>query len=144
LALSRHNDYREGHEFDAQAGGSRTLTPLLTSNDQYAIDLQKQMNSKNFRGSASQIKVPDDCTMNMYEETGPSSAVADLNRNHAATDSWYLNGEQHYNYETGAPKDGASNAEKAQVDDFTRMVWRSTSTVSFGIKGKYVAAWYCA
>jgi hypothetical protein len=39
LALGRHNDYREGHEFDAKDGGSRTLTPLLKSNDAYAIDL---------------------------------------------------------------------------------------------------------
>jgi len=24
------------------------------------------------------------------------------------------------------------------------MLWRDTQTVAFGIKGKYVAAWYCS
>jgi hypothetical protein len=101
------------------------------------------MNSKNFKGSASQITVPNDCTMNMFEETGPVTAVEDLVRNHVATDTWYLSGEKFYAYETGRPKSGATDPQKAMVDNFTRIVWKGTSTVSFGIKGKYVAAWYC-
>lgn len=29
------------------------------------------------------------------------------------------------------------------MDAFTRMMWREVSSVAFGIKDKYVFAWYC-
>jgi len=79
----------------------------------------------------------------MYTETGTLKAVTNLDKNHAATDAWYQTGSPYYDYAKSAPKSGITAAQKSAVYDFTRMVWSSTTKVSFGIKGKYVVAWYC-
>jgi hypothetical protein len=41
------------------------------------------------------------CGMNSYEEKGGATAVANLSKNHAATDAWYFKGEPYYDYTTG-------------------------------------------
>jgi hypothetical protein len=59
------------------------------------------MNKSTFRGSASDLEVPDNCGMNMYIETGPTSDVIALEHNSVATDTWYHSGEINYDYVNG-------------------------------------------
>jgi hypothetical protein len=79
--------------------------------------------------------------MSFYTEAN-SALVSKLETSHAATDSWY-SGNTHYDYANGKYKSGLTAAQTKLAQAFTRMMWRSTQTVAFGIKGKYVAAWYC-
>jgi len=139
LALARHNDYREGHE--NEEGKAFTLTGLLVINEPNAVALQAQMDKSDFAGESSITNIPQGCQMSFYTETN-TAAVPDLDKNHAVTDSWY-SGYKHYDYTNGKWKDGLTAAEKTLAKAFTRMVWRGTKTVAFGVKGKYVAAWYC-
>lgn len=62
----------------------------------------------------------------------------------AATDAWYK-GKMMYNFKDGKAKAATKdNTEpKKDVDMFARVVWKATTKVGFGIKGKYVVAWYC-
>lgn len=82
--------------------------------------------------------------MSFYTETN-SAAVPNLDKSHAATDSWY-SGQTYYDYAKGKYTVGSSASQASQrklAEAFTRMLWRGTQTVAFGIKGKHVAAWYC-
>ena len=99
------------------------------------------MNANTFTGEASITNIPQGCTMSFYTETN-SGAVPNLEKSHAATDSWY-GGNTHYDYANGKYKDSLTAAQKKLAQAFTRMIWKSTQTVAFGIKGQYVAAWYC-
>jgi len=86
MALARHNDYREGHE--EKNGNAYTLTPPLLLNEANAIALQAEMDKAGFAGEISITNTPAGCQMSFYEET-VAAAVANLDKNHAATDSWY-------------------------------------------------------
>ena len=44
--------------------------------------------------------IPADCSANIYVETD-ANAVDGLDRSHAATDAWYHNGIEWYDYATG-------------------------------------------
>lgn len=94
LAIARHNDYREGHEWKAVTDPKTpiTITPPLVLDITRAKDLQAQMDKKTFAGVKS-ITVPKTCTMNIYEEKGDSKAVTNLGKNNVATDTWYHKGE---------------------------------------------------
>jgi hypothetical protein len=92
MALARHNDYREGHE--QKNGNAYTLTPPLLLNEANAIALQAEMDKTGFNGVSSITNTPAGCQMSFYTETN-SGAVADLDKSHAATDSWY-GGRTHY------------------------------------------------
>jgi hypothetical protein len=142
LALARHNDYREGHE--NKDGNAFTLTPLLVINEANAVILQAQMDKVGFAGEASITAniIPAGCQMSVYEEKGGDAAVKNLDKSHAATDSWY-GGFQHYDYATNGYKAGLTDTQKKKAEAFTRMLWRGTQTVAFGVKGRWVAAWYC-
>jgi len=60
--------------------------------------------------------------------------------NNDAGKNWY-SGELYYNFNTGdLPKD---KDEKKAVEKFSKMVWKNTKKVGFGVKGKWVIAWYC-
>jgi uncharacterized iron-regulated protein len=139
LALARHNDYREGHE--NKNGNAYTLTPLLVINESNAVALQAQMDKSTFAGESSITNIPAGCQMSFYTETN-TAAVADLDKSHAATDSWY-SGNTYYDYANGKYTDSLTTAQTTLGSAFTRMLWRGTQTVAFGVKGKYVAAWYC-
>jgi hypothetical protein len=92
MALARHNDYREGHE--EKNGNAYTLTPPLLLNEANAIALQAEMNKPGFAGVGSITNTPAGCQMSFYTEVKPA-AVADLDKSHAATDTWY-SGRTHY------------------------------------------------
>lgn len=59
-----------------------------------------------------------------------------------AVDAWNK-GQANYNFIKGEPMDKNDVAKKKLSDEFTRMVWKSSTTVGFGIKGKFVVAWIC-
>lgn len=92
MALARHNDYREGHE--EKNGNAYTLTPPLLLNEANAKALQAEMDKTGFNGESSIANTPAGCQMSFYTETN-AGAVADLDKSHAATDSWY-GGRTHY------------------------------------------------
>jgi len=148
LARARHNDLREGHEWVTKTTGQPdviTMTPPLAGDDAKAKTLQALMNSSVFTGVASSLKpkVPTGCSMSFYEETN-SAKVAALPTSHAATDAWYHEGKPWYDAATGATKAGATAGQQELGYRYTRMLWKSTTKVAFGIKGKYVVAWYCS
>jgi hypothetical protein len=98
------------------------------------------MNKDDFTGESS-ITTPPGCQLSFYTEAD-GGAVSDLDKSHAATDAWY-GGNTYYDYTNGKYKDDATGSQLKLAKAFTRMLWRSTQTVAFGIKGKHVAAWYC-
>ena len=55
-----------------------------------------------------------------------------------ATDKWYEN-KQYYDFAKGELTKGKESEGKK----FTSMMWRKSKKVGFGIKGKFVVAWYC-
>jgi len=67
----------------------------------------------------------------------------------AASNSWY-EGEGHWDYENGKPKESSSSENKGDALSFATMIWKGANsapgakqTVGFGIKCGYVLAWYC-
>lgn len=68
--------------------------------------------------------------------------VKDLLFKNDASEAWYK-GESEYDYTKGEPKKKEDAEKKLFSENFTRMVWKKTTKVGFGIKGKYVIAWYC-
>lgn len=136
LALARHNDYREGHE-KKSTSGAYTLTPLLRLNEKNAAALQEKMNEftsvTNTLESYLSTHLPAGCQMSFYTAEAGASA-AELVKSHAATDSWY-GGGAHYDDATGTYRAASDAAAQKKADAYTRMLWRGTKTVAFGIKG---------
>lgn len=106
------------------------------------------MNTSSFRGTVmSSSNQPDNCSDSLFTLKDPSK-LENLSQSDVATEYWY-GGRVYYDYKKGTYKEkynkiDLTDANKALADDFTRMVWRSTSNVSFGIKGRYVYARYCS
>jgi len=75
------------------------------------------------------------CIYNVYEGDNASKVV----KEDLASDEWYSY-EDNYDYKTGAPK---KDMDKEKSKAFTNMMWKGTKNVGFGIKGKFVVAWYC-
>lgn len=143
LARAAHNDYREGLEWEDAKGVVMIAAPL-EKDDVRAKALQTQMDAATFTGVASQLTVPAECSMNIYTERHSTETAS--GRGHAAssaTDNWYHSGEPYYDYATGQPKTAATAEQKVDALKFTRMMWKATKKVAFGIKGKHVVAWYC-
>jgi hypothetical protein len=84
--------------------------------------------------------------------------LANLPLSDDATEAWYA-GKQYYDFKghtynkklktlidkttKTADETKKMNTQKTSCDAFTRMVWKSTTTVAFGIKGRWVYARYC-
>jgi hypothetical protein len=64
----------------------------------------------------------------------------DMNGNDFATEYWYVNGDNAIDYQTGKPKPGAS---QAAVNELLHIIWKTTKKVGFGVKDRWVVAWYC-
>lgn len=75
--------------------------------------------------------------MNVYTQDD----AADLLQSDVATNKWY-EGESSYSYDNGEPKDAKAETKKKSLQ-FTNMLWKSSKKVGFGIKGKFVLAYYC-
>lgn len=62
-----------------------------------------------------------------------------------ATDFWY-GGSKYWNIANGSPTVANTDQQRAQfsqAQNFAQMLWKGTKTVGFGVKGKFVVAWYC-
>jgi hypothetical protein len=81
------------------------------------------------------------CGENIFIQT-TASKVEDLASTNAASKAWYA-GEAEYDIEKGSAKSPNDKDKSAAALRFTQMVWRGTSTVGFGVKDKWVIAWYC-
>lgn len=94
-----------------------------------------------FAGVVTKTGAFSKCGQSLYTEpTGAAPAVLALLGNTAATTDWYSGGAVNYDYSVGAVK-SAGNAAKSAL--FTQLLWKDSISVGFGLKGKYVIAWYC-
>jgi hypothetical protein len=57
-----------------------------------------------------------------------------------ATEYWYSQGDKNIDYRTGRAIVGG-NARA--VDALLHIIWKTTKKVGFGIKDRWVVAWYC-
>lgn len=76
-----------------------------------------------------------DCGYNVFTDDNTSKIV----KENIATDAWYKNEDQ-YDYKTGKVKKGK---DEAKMKEYTQLMWKKSEKVGFGIKGKFVVAWYC-
>lgn len=60
----------------------------------------------------------------------------------AASEYWYA-GNAWYNQDTGTSTVPTNGPLTARAFEFTKMVWKKTLKVGFGVKDKWVIAWYC-
>ena len=80
------------------------------------------------------------CGENVFQET--SAGAASLRFTDAASAAWYAGGKW-YDESTGRSKDPSNASKTLDAFKFTKMVWKKTTRVGFGVKGKWVVAWYC-
>ena len=84
-----------------------------------------------------------DCAESVYtlqDLTKLSLLVRGENHLDLATEYWYSQGDKAIDYSTGKPLPGA---DQSAVDKLLHIIWKSTKKVGFGIKDKWVVAWYC-
>jgi hypothetical protein len=75
--------------------------------------------------------------------TETAADIKKVKDSNLATDFWY-GGEEFYSYDTFQPIDTKNDIKTKRVYDFANVVWTGTTKVGFGVKGKWVVAWYCA
>jgi hypothetical protein len=68
--------------------------------------------------------------------------LSDVYLTDLATETWFK-GKDAYDFAAGRPKAGSSAAELVQMEQFQKLVWKGSTKVAFGVKDKYVVAWYC-
>jgi hypothetical protein len=133
MALKAHNQARRRHE------GFKPLALDATM----ATAIQKVLDGKAFTGSitAAARGAYSKCGQNMFmlSDLTKSSSVYLEN---VATKAWYA-GSKQYDVATGQPKAGSDSAAVRNSDQFVNILWKGTTKVAFGVKGQYVAAWYC-
>jgi uncharacterized protein YkwD len=142
-AAAAHNIYRETHK----------KTPGLKVDPEIAAAAQKVAETLVGNGLAG---TPEDerrfdgfkivkaggtvCAENQFEASDEKEAKEAS----ASTDFWY---DKKVFYDFKAGKEVAKSAKngdpKKDADMFARLIWKSTTKVGFGQKGKYVVAWYC-
>ena len=133
MALKYHNEKRALHKD----------TKFLIINTSISKKIQAEMDKAGFAGT---IKTENKgsfgtCGETIYTEK-VAAKVKDVLYTNAASTFWYA-GETEYDYTKGEPKKKTDKNKKAYSDNFTKMVWKATTKVGFGVKGKYVIAWYC-
>lgn len=136
-ALAAHNLRRGYHESKA-----------LTLDKAGSKALQALMDDPAFTGSiSSRPTIATECAESVFTQDAPAK-VATLATSDDATIGWY-EGKKFWNFKEGTVKDKFEDKvltadQKADAADFTRMVWAETTTVAFGIRGRWVVAWYCS
>lgn len=131
MALKFHNQKRALHKD----------TKFLALDAAIATKIQLEMDKPGFAGAISDKGSYGACGSSVFEQA-ISSKVAAVGTSNAASERWYA-GESEYSYVNGAPKAAAVPAKAKAALSFTAMVWKSTTKVGFGFKGKWVIAWYC-
>ena len=115
------------------------------------------MQASSYAGGAILAKAG--CTDSHFEQLDPAK-LATLATSDAATAAWY-SGKAYYDFKKGtynaaltalitkgagartAAETKQMNEQKALADAFTRMVWKATTTVAFGVQGRWAYARYC-
>jgi len=79
----------------------------------------------------------------VFEQTDATKR-AGMRVSDAPSDYWY-DGSTYYDFTANAAKTAISGAETRRANEFTRLVWKTTTKVGFGISadGRYVVAWFC-
>jgi hypothetical protein len=99
------------------------------------------MNKDDFVGKITFKGDFSGCGESIFEQK-VSEKVKDLEFGNDASYDWYL-GKKYYETEKGKVKDDATKDYKELALKFTQMVWKGTKRVGFGVKDRWVIAWYC-
>lgn len=102
------------------------------------------MDVSSYAGGALTAKA--DCSDSKFEQVDPAK-LPTLATSDDATEAWYA-GKKYYDFKTGGYQAKYNNQvltaqQKLDADAFTRMVWKKTTTVAFGIRDRWVYARYC-
>jgi len=137
LALKTHNVKRSQHQG----------TPSMTTYPEAAKQIQKFMDEESFNGvtpaESARPKAFRDCAESIYtlqDLTKLGLLAKGENGKDIATEFWYAQGDKNIDYTTGKPY---ANGDQKAVNQLLHIIWKSTKKVGFGIKDKWVVAWYC-
>jgi hypothetical protein len=84
-----------------------------------------------------------DCAESVYtlqDLTKVNLLVRGENGLDLATEYWYSQGDKNIDYRTGRAIPGGN---PRAVDALLHIIWKTTKKVGFGIKDRWVVAWYC-
>jgi hypothetical protein len=112
-----------------------------------AREIQKIMDEDSFTGlmpaEGTRPKAFRDCAESLYtlqDDSKLNLLVRGENGLDLATEYWYSQGDKNINYRTGKPIPGGN---PIAVNALLHIIWKTTKKVGFGIKDKWVVAWYC-
>ena len=119
----------------------------MTTYAEAAKEIQKIMDEDSFAGLmppvAKRPKAFRDCAQSVYalqDLTKVGLLVRGEGGVDLATEYWYSQGDKNIDYRTGKPKPGGN---PRAVDELLHIIWKTTKKVGFGIKERWVVAWYC-
>ena len=134
-ALLAHNTKRALHQD----------TGPLSIYVEAAAAIQAEMDATTFAGvmpaASDRREKFQDCAESIFTETDPEKE-AEVALGKVATNTWYDQGNALINWATGRPT-LQNTLNQAKVDKLLYIIWKTTRKVGFGIKGKWVVAWYC-
>jgi len=112
-----------------------------------AKEIQKIMDEDSFTGlmppERARPAAYRDCAESMYtlqDLTKLSLLVRGESGRDLATEYWYSQGDKNIDYRTGKTLPGGN---PLAVNALLHIIWKTTKKVGFGIKDKWVVAWYC-
>jgi hypothetical protein len=135
-AVTFHNQKRALHKD----------TPFLELDPKIAKWIQDKMDNfvdfdTSFAGRIADKGAFYNCGENVFQQQIPGQ-VAQLRFTDAASKAWY-GGSANYNENTGESTQPGNDQATLEAFMFTKMVWKKTKRVGFGVRGKWVIAWYC-
>jgi len=123
-------------------------SPALTLDTDAATRAQTWAEELDGQGSIATSTVgtgpndrPANCAEILFQQTA-ANKVDTLATSDDAVAAWYA-GNTEYDAEAGAPKAPTDPAKKLLSDNYTKLVWESSTVAGFGIKGSIVVAWIC-
>jgi len=136
-ALQAHNDKRLLHQD----------TPRLSMYEGAARAIQAIMDEPGFNGVMPAESERDlefqDCAQSIFVETSSDEAmIEEVATTNVATDTWYNQGNVAMDYSTGRPR-VPNETNQQRVDKLLYIIWKLTRKVAFGVRDRYVVAWYC-
>jgi len=119
----------------------------MTAYPEAARAIQRIMDEDKFAGAMPPARQRpaefQDCAESVYALTD-AAKIPMLARGEngldLATEYWYREGDAAIDYLTGRPKPGGN---PRAVEALLHIIWKSTKKVGFGIKERWVVAWYC-
>jgi len=126
-------------------------SPKLAEDLVAAEAIQKALELDTYNGDPATLTPTDGCNQIVYTYALQSAQAEQLLMTDpdTAVGSWYA-GSQYYDFEKGTvkyPADATKKEKESALRDqenFTQLLWKSTTKVGFGIKGNDVVAWYCS